>query len=370
MVAQIGTAADAQRIVKAYAETDNMAEFQQVCDDIFGKGSAQSKKVVTALAYGTVSKGDFQQGDGFSKEFVDALVSPKSGFSALQQRARRFADTVDSSWLKSPVAREAAIVELGVMRSPEGVIPLARALHDSDEGVRTAAAKTLSAMPKVAIPILTNALKDNNWRVRSAAAEALGLFGQKAKPAIEGLSKLVKEDGWDEGSVAAAAMRSLVKIDPKGQHPATISAVESALWFRTHFDEKHPGKLDLPKVRAAGIEAAGQLGPAARPVAEALGKIATHNSAKIRWGQRMAATEALAKLGPAAEKAVPALQEATYMVPLKELALKALGAIGPAARPALPRVLQFVASSEKRLQDAAEKARRNIDVPDGLVARK
>src|SRR6266446_4284045 len=93
---------------------------------------------------------------------------------------------------KDAKTRIAAAEELGhigqVKKSlTEPAVPvLIDALHDSDAGVRKAAANSLGKVDpdvKLAIPALTDALKDKAPPVRQAAASALGLIGPDAKDA-------------------------------------------------------------------------------------------------------------------------------------------------------------------------------------------
>ena len=82
-----------------------------------------------------------------------------------------------------------------------------------------------SAGTRVTIPLIVRELKSEDRHTRAAAADALGNFRGKAGPAIPALVEALRdEDHMGEGSVAAVAEGSLVKIGP-----ITVPALARAL---------------------------------------------------------------------------------------------------------------------------------------------
>jgi HEAT repeat protein len=124
---------------------------------------------------------------------------------------------------KDAKTRIAAAEELGhigqVKKSlTEPAVPaLIDALHDSDAGVRKAAANSLGKVDpdvKVAVPPLTDALKDKASPVRQAAAGALGLIGPDAKEAIPALRDAQKDS---DRAVSRAANMAIQRIMGRGK---------------------------------------------------------------------------------------------------------------------------------------------------------
>jgi HEAT repeat protein len=100
----------------------------------------------------------------------------------------------------------------------EPAVPgLIDALHDSDAGVRKAAANALGKVDpdvKLAVPALTDALKDKVSPVRQAAAGALGLIGPDAKEAIPSLRDAQKDS---DRAVSRAAGMAIQRIMGRGK---------------------------------------------------------------------------------------------------------------------------------------------------------
>jgi hypothetical protein len=94
------------------------------------------------------------------------------------------------------------------------VRPLAIALEDKDESVRT---KAFSALREIgpaaaeAVPALIEALKDKDKRVRRYAAEALGEIGPKAEKAVPVLINALKDKDEYVRSNAAFALGKIGK---------------------------------------------------------------------------------------------------------------------------------------------------------------
>ena len=86
---------------------------------------------------------------------------------------------------------------LSVNDVKEALEPLADLVKsDSDAQVRSAAAKALGdigSQPTLAVPALTEALKDKAMGVKMAAINALGQFGPEARPALPQLRAIAQE---------------------------------------------------------------------------------------------------------------------------------------------------------------------------------
>lgn len=119
--------------------------------------------------------------------------------------------------------RIAAAQELGhigqIKKSlTEPAVPaLIDALHDSDAGVRKAAAEALGKVDpdvKVAVPALISALKDKAPPVRQATASALGQIGPDAKDAVPALRETQQDS---DRTVSRAAGMAIQRIMGRGK---------------------------------------------------------------------------------------------------------------------------------------------------------
>ena len=114
----------------------------------------------------------------------------------------------------SSVPRWEAIRTLGkIGRDSKPAVPmLIDALKDDDELVREHAAEALGDIGSPeAIPHLTRALEDEAGRVRRDAVSSLGRFGPAAKAALPKAEKLLQDS---EPLVREAARAALRRIDP------------------------------------------------------------------------------------------------------------------------------------------------------------
>lgn len=75
----------------------------------------------------------------------------------------------------------------------------------------------------VVVPVLIDALQDNDHYVRRDAARALAKFGDNAKPAVDPLVARLKDA---EPSVRKAAAQSLQQIDPAAAAKAGVPAAK------------------------------------------------------------------------------------------------------------------------------------------------
>ncbi len=115
---------------------------------------------------------------------------------------------------------------------------LTQALRDRSGPVHTASAETLVQIGQPAVPALIEALMDDEWYVRKASAEALGKL--RATQAVSALIEALKDSYW---YVRQASAEALVRI---GQ-PAVPALIEAL-------------KASDSGVRRASAEALGRIG--------------------------------------------------------------------------------------------------------------
>jgi len=96
---------------------------------------------------------------------------------------------------------------------------LIAAMHDSDPGVRMAAAAAFqfwNTHLDSVVPALTRALSDPDPAVRGNAATSLGNFGGAARAAVPEFLKLLQDtNSYVSGTVADRAAKMLSRIDPE-----------------------------------------------------------------------------------------------------------------------------------------------------------
>ncbi len=165
------------------------------------------------------------------------------------------------------------------------------------------------------------ALSDEEPTVRSDAADALGLLCESAADAVPMLSDALRDDYEPVRLNAAYALGAIGE-------PAVSTLIEKLS------DEK-----DSPRRMAAyGLAAVGA--PAVETLCEAL----EHENDEVRHQ----ATYALAQIGSAAEPAISVLMEHSKdnKVEVRRYIPEALGAIGAPAAPAVPTLIDMLANDE------------------------
>jgi HEAT repeat protein len=194
------------------------------------------------------------------------------------------------------VRREAINVLTGMGKEAKGAVDaLGEALaKDKSDIVREAAARSLAKFGLQAesqVLILARALEDKHAGTRAAAAETLNELGEKARPALPHLLKVLANKDSDRFTRTYAAL-ILVKIsdEPRKIVPALITALS---------DKDAPVKL-----REALVHGLALLGPEAGDSAEVLAKILGEKTEKVEL--RRSAAVALAKVGAKANVAWPA----------------------------------------------------------------
>jgi len=170
----------------------------------------------------------------------------------------------------------------------------------------------MGAKAKRAVPVLVQALKEQDLGMRMAAAEALGRIGPAAQPAIPALVNMLKEYENSERTVATYA---LIQIgDPAGK------AIES---LTTLLNDKNI------ETRISAAVALWLLEGKSQPTLELLKK----NDGQEDWRYRFFSAYTLGEFGSAAKEAVPALLHLLHdeHEAVREHAAKALMRIDPAA---------------------------------------
>jgi HEAT repeat protein len=170
-------------------------------------------------------------------------------------------------------------------------------LSDSSEGVRTAAAASLSQIgpdAATAIPALAKALSDSSPHVRDLAAIALEAMGPKAAPAVPELIKALSDPVNYVRSPAADALGAI----GAGAHDAVLPLAERLLL-------KHEDGFVL----ASAAYALGNIGPAAKEALPALRQFLDKRR-QVRLGaEGEAAGSGAQGVGPDAESVGAAAHE-------------------------------------------------------------
>lgn len=241
------------------------------------------------------------------------------------------------------------------------VTPLASLLGHNNAVVRGQAAQTLGELDAVAKPAankLKEALKDRFGFVAVESACALCRIGEEKAEAVE----LVKRAIDAPNNVAQTAIEAIARMGEAGK-----PLIGPAL--------KKLGDRGNPYARFAAIGLVGTLPPAeAIKVAAELGKLATDSERDLR--SRVALV--LEQLGPAAAPAAEPLGKAlaTEMdEAIRDQFVDALIAMGPGAKPALPALLPLAADPtlpvgrrEKIIAAIVAAAPASNEVTDALVA--
>ena len=84
---------------------------------------------------------------------------------------------------------------------------------DKDPEVREAAATGLSMLSSDAVPLLTRALRDEDWRVREGSAQALGWIGPQAWDTIPALIDALSDERKEVRVSAGLALTAITDQD-------------------------------------------------------------------------------------------------------------------------------------------------------------
>jgi HEAT repeat protein len=210
-----------------------------------------------------------------------------------------------------------------------------------------------------AVPLLIDALKNEDTSIRFNAIDALEAFGPKAKAAVPALIREVQSgesNAWGAakalGAIDAEGVSTPVLIDALSNEDSTLpqfalyglkgigrkaAAAEKALHDR--LSDTEPG---VRIASAAAYYAVSGKTDDAVPVLQSALQI------KDDWTAQMWAADALADIGPAAKAAVPELtaclkSDSRYAV---TSSCEALGKIGPDATAAVPALTEQLQRSD------------------------
>lgn len=194
-------------------------------------------------------------------------------------------------------------------------------LKDPTPRVRFAAASLiLQTKPSdaMALEVLSKGLESKEASERRIAAKAIGFAGAGAKPLVEKLAALLKED--DEGT-QITVLQALSLLGP-----TACSAAEAV----TPLLEKNEMAIDA-------ADTLGRMGPAASSALKPLAKLLTHEELPVRW----AGVRAMSQIGgedakPAVEFMIRALPRASEVDGYNMMIYLAL--LGPVAKDAVPTI--------------------------------
>jgi HEAT repeat protein len=299
------------------------------------------------------------------------LAIPQDLPVAYEALAEALADK--NARVRAQAARELREAQFG---GPSVVRGLIRAIADSDRDVRLESIQAIRgrrASATGAIPQLEKALQDGDTAVRNEAAYCLALFGERGKPAVPCLRRLLVVPGGDRtkakdvaqaanalrnfGPVAKSATPELLLVLRTEGDLFTLAQITRALAAVAPGDSRAVQAL-IAQVNAAparrrafAAQALGLMGPAAKDAVPALvhllkspGKRDPEPGAATT--ARAEAAGALGKMGAEGRRAVPALvavikdEQADFT--LQNQCILALGLIGPAAAEATPALLEIL----------------------------
>lgn len=250
------------------------------CQGDPGFGGRSSREWIASLEDSTVA---------VRVQAIDALrrilrVKPNSPH-VVDALIRALGDSVDAVRMSAGVA----LTTEGVRA--EGAVPaLHNALHDSAHAtVRWQSAVILGHLApsagQASVPVLTEALADDEPQVRAAAAEALGKIGQGSAAALPQLFLVVRDR---DATVRLKTVEALPNIS---RDTSIVDALVGA------FSDS------APEVRRAAAAALGALSMSTSRSITALVRALTDSSAAVR----AAAALALAEIGPPARDSRVAL---------------------------------------------------------------
>jgi HEAT repeat protein len=248
---------------------------------------------------------------------------------------------------------EAAPRLIGLLKSPSVALRVNAAI----------ALAHVSSDP-AAVPILIEALTDEDDEVQDDVVRALSNLGPKAASAAERLSKLLVAANADDQFVLADALASVTRETDKGM-PALLGLLRAEVDDQQHQTGlaaiSRVGKLAIPElIKALADERYSQL--AVTRVLAAFGSAATEAGPPLARllavkdrSVAIAAAIALASIDSKIEAAIAVLIEATESqdAATRSAAINALGHFGKAARPAAQVLIKALKDPTTR-DEAAE----------------
>ena len=211
-----------------------------------------------------------------------------SNGQALQNVNGNLARHIEGLSSEDPSVRSDAADELGLLgESAADAVPmLSDALRDDYEPVRLNAAYSLGAIGEPAVPALIEKLGDENGPTRRMAAYGLAAVGA---PAVSALTETLDHEN-DE--VRVGATYALAQIGGPAE-PAVDTLITRAE------DTKVEVRRYVP-------EAFGAIGPSAAPAVPVLiDRLVNDEDAQVRFESALA----LAQIGPASSDAIPVLKD-------------------------------------------------------------
>lgn|GEM_PF-607268 len=186
-----------------------------------------------------------------------------------------------------------------------------------------------------AIPVVMDALEDEDGHLRSVAAVNLPKIGAEAEQAVPALTKLVAMDPRPETIRAISVYRE----EAASSLPVLVEILE---------DHSHDTETRWNAARTLG-----KLGPRGVQAVEVLVRCLDDDASTVREHS----AEALGDIGPLAATTVPDLvgvldDPATRV---RRDAVRSLGQVGPEAKAAVPQIVPLLDDPEKMVRDAAAK---------------
>ncbi len=221
------------------------------------------------------------------------------------------------------------------------------------------------------------ALSDEDPNVRSDAADGLGLYGESAADAIPMLSEALRDDyepvrmnaAYSLGAIGDPAVSALIeklsdekaptrRVAAYGLAAVGVSAVPALCEMMNHENDA---------VRVEATYALAQIGSAAEPAVEALMSHVKDSKVEVR----RYIPEALGGIGPSASPAVPVLIEMLENdddVQVRFEAALALAQIGPASSDAIPVLKSALTDKNRYVRDNSIHALKRIGTPEAESA--
>ncbi len=268
---------------------------------------------------------------------------------------------------KRPLLRAGAIrLTYKYADRPKVFVPLLlEALRDEHVVVRRAAAGYLCQFgpQEGVVPALIEALKEKDeappseLSVASAAADGLARMREKARPAIPPLMELSKTGSKRDRQAALQALGYIGKRD-RAVAPTVVALLVEVLQDKT--------QAVANRVMAAG--ALGIIGPDAKAAVPGLREVLQGEDAEEGGRLHGTVLSALGAIGPEAAAAVPdliaILRDRKQAWWNRGNAAEALGNIGPTAKAAIPALTEAVKDEDYRVSEEAARALERVTSPE------